>query len=66
MKKIKTYQAVSTLSLVLAALFLCSSDNLGFAFMALLCLVNAWGFSELAEIDKSLIINEIWEGSGLD
>lgn len=67
MKRIKIYQAIATFYVLSGVLFMMLVENhLVFGIMAVLCFIGAEGYHRIAEERKTILSNQMYEGSGND
>lgn len=67
MKQIKIHQAIATFYVLCGVLFMMMVENhLVFAIIAVLCFMGAEGYHRIAEEKKTILFNEMYEGTGND
>lgn len=67
MNTIKQLQAVATIFGALGIIFILGVDsNIAYGALSLLCLLGSAGFNNLANLEKTILDNQLWEGTGND
>lgn len=67
MNRIKQLQAVATIFVTLGIIFILGVEsNVAYGVLSVLCFLGGAGFNDLANLEKTIVDNQLWEGTGND
>jgi len=64
--KHQVLMAIAIMYTLVGCFFLLLADNIGFGIMAVVCFIGASGYYDMSKARETILLNQLWEGSGND